>query len=404
MFSQNIHNYTCANHNTTDNTGKRNIKLQNPSAANYNGDHSDYFFVIDTCESLETATAQTDCKPEQESLDILEDMYVEITIQTNFWNSKNFLRNGKEMNSQFVHNEVQLNSVVFQRQAFSLQENAITFRNNRWINVPYMPKLDPGTKYKAYDVSSAFNTIYPLTKDKKPSDASAVNPQDTYFSMHFTQNTKTVSTSSTREAVSNTFQRFGSYLALCLRFIGYVLGAYQRFSLDNSMTKKLYNYVEDAEHENEHDDALNPPDSKQDFQANMRDEVRRRKHFDYSIWRFCWKKNLSSAWCFCCRQHDDHLDKLQSKARTRLYSELDIMQIIHKLRIAKFVAEQNLSEEQRYLVNYHTEYMLFRDDTKAKPFNASRYTDHRTEEPVKRDQRVRLNVQKCISKLDPSDE
>ena len=57
------------------------------------------------------------------------------------------------------------------------------------------------------------------------------------------------------------------------------------------------------------------------------------------------------------------------------------MQIIHKLRIAKFVAEQNLSEEQRYLVNYHTEYMLFRDDTKAKPFNASRYTDHRTEEP-----------------------
>ena len=109
------------------------------------------------------------------------------------------------MNSQFVTNTIQLNSVVFQRQAFSLQENSITFRNNRWINVPYMPKLDPGVKYKAYDVSSSFNTIYPLVKNKNMSEASAVNPQDTYFSLHFSQNTKTVSTSSTREAVSNTF-------------------------------------------------------------------------------------------------------------------------------------------------------------------------------------------------------
>ena len=63
--------------------------------------------------------------------------------------------------------------------------------------------------------------------------------------MKFSQSGKSFTTSSTREAVSNTFQRFGSYLALCLRFIGYILGAYQRFSLDNSMTKKLYNYVEE---------------------------------------------------------------------------------------------------------------------------------------------------------------
>ena len=68
--------------------------------------------------------------------------------------------------------------------------------------------------------------------------------------MQFTQNSKTKDIKSTREAVSNTFQRFGSYLALCLRFIGYILGAYQRFSLDNSMTKKLYNYVHEARDEN----------------------------------------------------------------------------------------------------------------------------------------------------------
>ena len=80
------------------------------------------------------------------------------------------------------------------------------------------------------------------------------------------------------------------------------------------------------------------------------------------------------------------------------------MQMIHKLRIARFVAEQTLSEEQRYLVNYHTEYMLFRDDKKETPFNASRYTDHRADDTQKRDARISLNVKKCINKLDPSDE
>ena len=306
------------------------------------------------------------------------------------------------MNAQFVTNEIQLNSAVFQRQAYSLIENQITFRNSKWINVPYMPKWDPGTKYKAYDVSSAFNTIYPVNSKDQPSAASAVNPQDTYFSMQFKQNTKTISTGSTREAVSNTFQRFGSYLALCLRFIGYVLGAYQRFSLDNSMTKKLYNYVEEAEHE-DGDHNPQPPEHSEQFKHDLRAECRdRRKPFRYDMWRFFCKKNFASPWCLCCRHSDNYEDKLQAKARSRLYQELDILQIIQKLRVARFVAELNLTDEQRYLVNYHTEYMLFRDDSKAMPFNASRYTDHRHEEPLSRDDRVKNNVDSAINRLDPS--
>ena len=153
------------------------------------------------------------------------------------------------MNSAFTSASVQLNTAVFQRQAYSLIPNSITFRNNRWLNLPYMPKWDPGQKFQAYELSAAFNTIYPVSDKVSPTDAEDVNPQDTYFSMVFTQNAKTKSIGSTREAVANTFQRFGSYLALCLRFIGYILGAYQRFSLDNSMTKKLYNYVDNERHE-----------------------------------------------------------------------------------------------------------------------------------------------------------
>jgi len=252
-----------------------------------------------------------------------------------------------------------------------------------------MPKWDPGQKYSAYDVSSAFNTIYPVSDKKSNETASALNPQDTYFSMHFKQNSKTVSTSSTREAVSNTFQRFGSYLALCLRFIGYVLGAYQRFSLDNSMTKKLYNYVEEEEHEDgDHDPR--PPEEHEQFKHDLRAEVRdRRKPFKYSMWRFFCKKNFASPWCLCCRHSENAEDKLQAKARSRLYAELDILQIIQKLRVARFVAELKLTDEQRYLVNYHSEYMLFRDDGKSTYLNATRYTDHRREEQnANRDGRI----------------
>lgn len=58
MFFQNIEGYTCPNMNTTDNTGKKSIKLQNYSPNNYNGEESDFFFVIDTCMSLKNATGK----------------------------------------------------------------------------------------------------------------------------------------------------------------------------------------------------------------------------------------------------------------------------------------------------------------------------------------------------------
>ena len=74
------------------------------------------------------------------------------------------------------------------------------------------------------------------------------------------------------------------------------------------------------------------------------------------------------------------------------------------MRVARYVAELELSEEQRYLVNYHTEYMLFINDELAVPFDASRYTDHRREDDdSKREDRIKKNVAKAINCLDPSD-
>jgi len=72
--------------------------------------------------------------------------------------------------------------------------------------------------------------------------------------MHFTQSDTSQKTGATREAISNTFQRFGSYLALVLRFSGYLVGRWQKFSLDNSMMKKLYSYGYDSDCSDEDDD------------------------------------------------------------------------------------------------------------------------------------------------------
>ena len=170
------------------------------------------------------------------------------------------------------------------------------------------------------------------------------------------------------------------------------------------MTKKLYNYVEEESLEQQSPDPQIPKDT-DELKRNLKAEVRdKRKPFRYDMWRFFCKKNFSSPWCLCCRHKNNDMDKLQGKARTRLYSELDILQIIQKLRIARFVAELNLTAEQRYLVNYHTEYMVFRDDSRASPFNAARYEDHRREENLGRDDRINKNVDSCIDNLDPSEQ
>ena len=70
------------------------------------------------------------------------------------------------------------------------------------------------------------------------------------------------------------------------------------------------------------------------------------------------------------------------------------------MRVSRFLAEQQMTPEQRYLVNYHTEYMLFRDGGGVEPFNAARYTDNRPDEgEAGRDERLVMNARRAIHKL-----
>jgi hypothetical protein len=76
------------------------VKIQNPSDANPGGESSDFVFVLDTCDNLKNITDAT-CKSETESEAALNSMIVSTRVHTQFWNTKNFLRNGWEMNAQW---------------------------------------------------------------------------------------------------------------------------------------------------------------------------------------------------------------------------------------------------------------------------------------------------------------
>ena len=81
------------------------IKIQNPSSYNSGESSSDFMFQIQICDDAKDITGET-CKSKNESAKVIDSVVVSTRVQTEFWNTKNFLRNGWEMNSQWTSSEV----------------------------------------------------------------------------------------------------------------------------------------------------------------------------------------------------------------------------------------------------------------------------------------------------------
>jgi len=64
-----------------------------------------------------------------------------------------------------------------------------------------------------------------------------------------------------------------------------------------------------------------------------------------------------------------------------------------------------LTPEQKYLVSYHSEYMLFRKDERAPVVDFSRYDDHRAVgQGDSRQNRQKTNISSCVDSLDVNNE
>ena len=65
-------------------------------------------------------------------------------------------------------------------------------------------------------------------------------PINSRLSIHYAQSTRSHTVKADRATIESSFRSFGSYLAFVIRFTQLLVGKFQRFSIDNSMVKKLY--------------------------------------------------------------------------------------------------------------------------------------------------------------------
>ena len=64
-----------------------------------------YYFVLDTCEHIKNLTHGTlsrNCKTYEESIDIIDKIYIQTKISTQFFSPVTYDENGGKMNSEFI--------------------------------------------------------------------------------------------------------------------------------------------------------------------------------------------------------------------------------------------------------------------------------------------------------------
>ena len=69
-------------------------------------------------------------------------------------------------------------------------------------------------------------------------------------------------------------------------------------------------------------------------------------------------KRFGKKWCCCCRMKPRREDWLQRDAQEKLKLEIDILDIVKRLRVHQFASEVVLKPRQRELVNFFDDYKL----------------------------------------------
>ena len=96
-----------------------------------------------------------------------------------------------------------------------------------------------------------------------------------------------------------------------------------------------------------------------DKSEDMMKALAKRSVFSYKYFREAFLRRMNSWWCCCCcKPKLQKRDRLFKDARSKLFEEIDILEIIKKLRVNKFTSEVFLKPRQRDLVNFFDEYKL----------------------------------------------
>ena len=88
-----------------------------------------------------------------------------------------------------------------------------------------------------------------------------------------------------------------------------------------------------SEHIDDDEDYSGRPSSAENEQASVRKEIESRQLFNYTYGRFWCLKRFDKKCCLCCRANRKREDFLYIGAQKKLNEELDILEIVKKLRV-----------------------------------------------------------------------
>ena len=159
----------------------------------------------------------------------------------------------------------------------------------------------------------------------------------------------------TRTTLYNVLLSIGGLLNFVLKFSIIWIGNRQHFAMATNFMRKIYS-VDSKSSENKEEDAgqaretminemgigvenLDESGAGQDEELHsyeqglVKKEIESRDVFEYTYGRFWLLKKFDKKCCLCCRPERKREDFLYKGARNKLNEELDILEIVKKLRV-----------------------------------------------------------------------
>ena len=136
---------------------------------------------------------------------------------------------------------------------------------------------------------------------------------------------------------------FGGFMSTVTYLGAIYLSSYQGFTIDRSLIKNIFSSRDPPKEGAK----PNVADENELKQMQMKEELERRRAFKYNYNKELWANTKSAMhwlfchWCFCCcgrrRRKLTRMERQQKQAIAKLYTEIDLLEIIKQLRISRFV-------------------------------------------------------------------
>ena len=174
-----------------------------------------------------------------------------------------------------------------------------------------------------------------------------------YLNYKFVQSPVMATETYTREGFVGVVALIGGFIGMIKTLSLLMLGSYQNFTIDKSMIKKIFSKRESKDKHPTHN-LLRTPDGKQD---QLRSTIRRLSIFRNEYVSYRWQ-SLKRCFCCCRRPKPSKQMRQYNIATKKLYHEIDLLEVVKTLRIARFLTSLHMTTDQRELVKFMQAYCI----------------------------------------------